>query len=86
MPYQRGTESLCVDFLYTSLKEPVSPVEEVGMDEWLPIDTIFCVLILLFLSVIMFILAKIAWLYLHSNWSVNGKRKVQKDHSDRTVR
>jgi hypothetical protein len=49
-------------------------VEEVGMDEWPPRDTILCVLILLFLSLIMFILAKIAWLYFH-NWSINGKKK-----------
>lgn len=73
-PALRVLESLCVDFLFTSLKEPVSPVEEVGMDEWPPRDTILCVLILLFLSLIMFILAKIAWLYFH-NWSINGKKK-----------
>jgi hypothetical protein len=53
-------------------------VEEVGMDKWLPTDTI-----LFFLSAIMFILEKIAWLFFN-NWSINGKKRVQNDHSDRT--
>jgi hypothetical protein len=68
------------------MKETVSPVEELDMDEWLPIDTVFCVVIFLFMSVIMVILAKVAWLYLHNKWSIKGKKKVKKDNSDRTVR
>jgi hypothetical protein len=68
------------------MEETVSPVEEADMDEWLPIDTIFCIIILLFMSVIMLISARVAWLYLHNKWSIKGKNKINKDHSDKTVR
>jgi hypothetical protein len=46
------------------VKETLTPMGEEHMDEWLPIDTIFCIIILFFIFVIIFILAKVAWLYL----------------------
>lgn len=68
------------------MTEILTPMGEEDVDEWLPIDTIFCVLILLFISVVISIVAKIAWLYLCKKKMTESKEQVKKTPSHKPAK
>ncbi|XP_069685076.1 uncharacterized protein [Periplaneta americana] len=61
-----------------STKETLTTIEgEEASDEWLPLDTILCAVIVSFLSIILYMLARVAWVRLFKKKRTKTKKQTK---------